>query len=191
MAGGEDDGKPGGETGEKKSEGIWCAFRETLGMLCFGFFVCVIIILLLLRLQDWTAATIDLIIVAIGGYSTKFFNLSDKENVLFYPVGLVAAMIVCGLILISPYSIYLLRFIPVQTNLSVTTSPTVVPTIAMGNQSITLAPTLIPTLTPISSSPYHFEPGQFLPISWIILFIIIGAMACLIAYWIFKTKKIQ
>lgn len=138
----------------------WSQFRESIGTICIGIVVAIIIVLFLMRMQDWTITALESIIVLIFGLGAmKAFKFSDEQNTFFYPVGLFCGIILCAVTLISPYGDDLIRWSTIQTGPAVTVTQT------LNTVTASAVPTIIPTASPTVAltMPTIAATGTFAP----------------------------
>jgi hypothetical protein len=138
----------------------WSQFRESIGTICIGIVVAIIIVLFLMRMQDWTITALESIIVLIFGLGAmKAFKFSDEQNTFFYPVGLFCGIILCAVTLISPYGDDLIRWSTIQT------TPVVTVTQTLNTVTASAVPTIVPTASPtmMVTMPTIAATGTFAP----------------------------
>lgn len=191
----------------------WDQFRESLGTICIGVVVAIIIVLFLMRMQDWTITALESLVALIFGLGVlKAFKFTDEQNAFFYPVGLLGGIFLCGAALISPYGDILIRWTTIPTNTSVivtqtlTAAPTTVMTtlptpgltgiptpattvVATGTMVPTMVPTTVPimTVTPVPA----FSASQGVSPAAITILVIVCVIAFLIAYGLEMRKRKQ
>lgn len=193
----------------------WDQFRESIGTISIGIVVAIIIVLFLMRMHDWTITALESLIALVFGLGVlKAFKFTDEQNAFFYPVGLLAGIILCAVTLISPYGEILIRWTTIGTNTTVmptqtltaapttmitalpttglTGIPTPATTVAMtGSMVPTTVPatiaTTVPTMT-VTPAP-AMTASQVITPAAISILIIVFAIAFFVAYWVERRKR--